>query len=318
MRSQSAVGSVVVFGAGAVGSFHAAMLALAGERVTLLARPAQVRAVLAAGLKLERAGQTHTVQVQATDDLKVLRDAELVLCCVKSADTPGAALQMAPHLRPEALLLSLQNGVDNADVLAAQVRCAVIPAVVYVATAMAAPGHVRHFGRGDLVIGHGRSRLRTSDARLQQVADTFVAAGVPVRVSADVVAELWSKLLVNCAYNAISALVQRPYADLASQTEVRTLQAEVVAEVLRVAAAAGVHLAADESMQAVARIAAAMPAQLSSTAQDMSRRKASEIDHLNGYIVQRGRELGVSAPANQALLALVKLVESGYPAATSP
>ncbi|MEO7853282.1 MAG: ketopantoate reductase family protein [Rubrivivax sp.] len=314
----SASGHVVVFGAGAVGSFHAAMLALAGERVTLLARPAQVRAVLAAGLKLDRAGQTHTVQVQATEDLTVLRDADLVLCCVKSADTPAAALQMAPHLRPEALLLSLQNGVDNADALAVQVRCVVIPAVVYVATAMAAPGHVQHFGRGDLVIGHGRSGPRTSDARLQQVADTFGAAGVPVRVSADVVAELWSKLLVNCAYNAISALAQRPYADLAGLAEVRTLQAEVVAEVLRVAAAAGVQLPAGDSMQAVAHIAAAMPAQLSSTAQDMARRKPGEIDHLNGYIVQRGRELGISAPANQALAALVKLVESGYPAAALP
>jgi 2-dehydropantoate 2-reductase len=309
---------VVVLGAGAVGSFHAAMLALAGARVTLLARPAQVRVLLADGLRLERAGQTHTVRVDASDDSAVLRDAELVLCCVKSTDTHTAALQMAPQLQSDALVMNLQNGVDNADTLAAELPCPVIPAVVYVATAMAAPGHVRHFGLGDLVIGHGRGGLRTSDVRLQQLADGFAAAGVPVRVSADVVAELWSKLLVNCAYNAISALVQRPYADLASQTEVRTLQAEVVAEVLRVAAAAGVHLAADESMQAVARIAAAMPAQLSSTAQDMSRRKASEIDHLNGYIVQRGRELGVSAPANQALLALVKLVESGYPAATSP
>jgi 2-dehydropantoate 2-reductase len=254
------------------------------------------------------------VQVRATDDLTVLRDADLVLCCVKSADTAAAALQMAPHLGPEALLLSLQNGVDNADALAARVRCAVIPAVVYVATAMAAPGHVQHFGRGDLVIGHGRSGPRTSDARLHRVADTFAAAGVPVRVSADVVAELWSKLLVNCAYNAISALAQRPYADLAALAEVRALQGEVVAEVLSVATAAGVQLSPAEAMQAVAGIAMAMPAQLSSTAQDMARRKPSEIDFLNGSIVRRGRELGVATPANQALLALVKLVESGYTA----
>ncbi len=310
---EPALGHVAVFGAGAVGSFHAAMLALAGERVTLIGRPAQVRALLAGGLKLDKAGQVHTVPVQATEDLSVLSAADLVLCCVKSTDTPSAALQMEPHLRPDTLVMSLQNGVDNADTLAACLPCPVIPAVVYVATAMAAPDHVRHFGRGDLVIGHGRSGVRTSDARLQQLADAFAAAGVPVRVSADVLAELWSKLLVNCAYNAISALAQRPYADLAALAEVRTLQAEVVAEVLRVAAAAGVQLSTPDSMRAVAGIAAAMPAQLSSTAQDMARRKFSEIDHLNGTIVRRGVELGVATPANQALLALVKLVESGYP-----
>jgi len=308
----SPLGHVVVLGAGAVGGFHAAMLALAGERVTLLARQAQVRVLLADGLALEREGQTHTVRVAASDDAAVLRGADLVLCCVKSTDTHIAALQMAPHLRPDALVMSLQNGVDNADTLAAVLPCPVIPAVVYVATAMAAPGRVRHFGRGDLVIGHGREGLRTSDARLQQLADGFAAAGVPVRVSADVAAELWSKLLVNCAYNAISALAQRPYADLARLDEVRALQAEVVAEVVRVAAAAGVRRSLADSMQAVAGTAAAMPAQLSSTAQDMARRKPSEIDHLNGSVVRRGRELGLPTPANQALLALVKLVESGY------
>jgi len=124
--------------------------------------------------------------------------------------------------------------------------------------------------------------------------------------------ELWAKLLVNCAYNAISALAQMPYEKLAALPDIVELQHDIVREVIAVAAAAGVVLPLDASLQAVARIAAGMPRQLSSTAQDMARRKPSEIDHLNGYIARRGRELGVPTPVNRTLHALVKLVETGY------
>ena len=135
---------------------------------------------------------------------------------------------------------------------------------------------------------------------------------MPVRISPDVMAELWSKLMVNCAYNAISGLAQAPYGELAALAPIRELQHAVVAEVVALAAAEGVDLQLAPSLEAMERIAPAMPAQLSSTAQDMARRKPSEIDHLNGFVARRGRELGVATPANQALYALVKLVESHH------
>jgi 2-dehydropantoate 2-reductase len=125
-------------------------------------------------------------------------------------------------------------------------------------------------------------------------------------------AELWTKLLVNCAYNAISALAQAPYSRLAAQPEIREIQRAIVREVVALAQAEGIRLQFESSLQAMERIATAMPAQLSSTAQDMARRKPSEIDHLNGFIARRGRELGVAVPINQTLAALVKLVEAGY------
>jgi len=137
-------------------------------------------------------------------------------------------------------------------------------------------------------------------------------AGVEVRVSVDVVAELWSKLMVNCAYNAISALAQASYGEMVELAPIRELQRTVVGEVVAVAAASGVELPLAAAVAAMERIAPAMPAQLSSTAQDVARRKPSEIDHLNGFVVRRGRELGIATPANQALHALVKLVESRH------
>jgi len=308
---------VAVMGAGAVGSFYGAMLARAGHQVTLIGRPAHVQAIQRDGLKLEMGGQMHTVRMDAQSDPAAVAGADLVLCCVKSGDTEAAALQMAPHLGADTLLMSLQNGVDNAATLARHVPCRVVPTVVYVAVALGAPGTVRHFGRGDLAIGALPGGTQSSVPEwptLQTLVDFFASAQVPVRIVPDVAVELWTKLLVNCAYNAISALAQMPYARLAALADIRGLQQDIVHEVIAVAAASGVSLPLQPSLDAVAKIAAGMPQQLSSTAQDMARRKPSEIDHLNGFIARRGRELGVPTPVNQALHALVKLVESGYEA----
>jgi 2-dehydropantoate 2-reductase len=303
----------VVVGAGAVGSFFGAMLARAGKRVTLVGRAAHVEAIRRDGLQLRWASGVEPVRIDATTALDAVRDADLVLFCVKSADSDAVAREIAPLLRADAIVASLQNGVDNAGAIARHVRQTVLPAVVYVATEMPAPGVVAHHGRGDLVIG-ARDAKAANDAmlaaRMQAVVDLFAAAKVPVRISADVVGELWSKLLVNCAYNAISALSQLPYGRLVALPEVRAMQRSVVLEVLAVARAEGHPLDPAAAAAAVDAIAAAMPAQISSTAQDLARGKPTEIDHLNGTVVGRAAAHGIATPVNQALVALVKLAES--------
>jgi 2-dehydropantoate 2-reductase len=307
--------AVAVVGAGAVGSFFGAMLARAGHRVTLIGRAAHVQAIERDGLLLDMASKALVVPIGASVELAAVRGADLVLFCVKSTDTESVAREMAPHLDPDAVVVSLQNGVENAATIARHVRQIVVPAVVYVATAMPAPGRVKHHGRGDLVIGPMNAEQARSDAvaaALQDLLRFFASAQVPVTVSNDVMAELWTKLMVNCAYNAISGLAQATYGQLVALPLVRELQHTVVEEVVALAQAEGVNLALASSLEAMQRIAAAMPQQLSSTAQDMARHKTSEIDHLNGFVARRGRELGVATPANQALHALVKLVEAGH------
>ena len=181
-----------------------------------------------------------------------------------------------------------------------------VPAVVYVATEMAGPGHLKHHGRGDLVIGSLDGKL-TLDV-LQVVQRLFAAAGVPVTISGDIAAELWGKLVVNCAYNALSAITQLPYGKMIEGAGVRDVMRDVVEETLAVAKASGVLMAPD-MLAKTYKIAEAMPTQFSSTAQDLARGKPTEIDHLNGFVVRKGEALGVPAPANRALYALVKLLE---------
>ena len=292
------------------------MLAQAGHRVTLIGRPAHVQAISRNGLKLDLAtsSTTETIQIEASTELSSLHTADLVLFCVKSTDSASVALQIAPYLSPNALMMSLQNGVENSNLIAQQVANVVIPCVVYVATEIPAPGCVKHHGRGDLVIGTMQSsRLSDPQKTLQAIVELFASAQVSVQISTNVMAELWSKLMINCAFNAISGLAQIQYGKLAALEPVRSTQTALVKEVIAVAKADGIHLSETLALQAVEQISVTMGSQKSSTAQDMARSKPSEIDHLNGFIVRRGMALGVATPVNQALFALVKLVESTYP-----
>jgi 2-dehydropantoate 2-reductase len=291
---------IAVMGAGAVGCYYGGMLARAGHDVTLIARAQHVEAVRRSGLRLQTNTFDASFPVRASEDPSAARGAKLVLFSVKSPDTERAGTALALHLEPDAVVLSLQNGVDNAERLAATLGRDVIPAVVYVATEMAGPGHVLHHGRGELVIGLSAASTR--------IAAAFGAAGVPVEVSDNVIGALWAKLVVNCAYNALSAITQLPYGRLVQGEGVPNVMRDVVDECLAVARAEGVAVPGDMH-QTVPRIAETMPGQFSSTAQDLARGKPTEIDHLNGLVVRKGEALGVLTPANGLLVALVKLLE---------
>ncbi|MGN6526573.1 MAG: ketopantoate reductase family protein [Burkholderiaceae bacterium] len=284
------------------------MLARAGVPVAMVGRPAHVEAMRRDGLRLATAAFDERVPVRADTDAAAIAGAALVLVCVKSTDTASAAGEMRPHLAPGARVLSLQNGVDNAPRLAAALGVPVAPAVVYVASEMAGPGHVRHMGRGELVIPDA---LEGTAAGLssRDVVALFARAGVPVETSGNVIGALWAKLVLNCAYNALSAITDTPYGQLVTRPGVEATMRDVVDECLAVAAALGVAVPGDVR-ESVARIARTMPGQVSSTCQDLRRGKPSEIDHLNGHVAAEGGRLGVATPVNRALHAIVKALEA--------
>jgi 2-dehydropantoate 2-reductase len=290
---------IAVMGAGAVGCYFGARLAQAGHQVTLIGRPALVQAVQAAGLVLEMDGTRHVCPADASVDPAAVAGAQMVLFCVKSGDTAQAGALIAPHLDQGALLLSLQNGISNPETLAKATGHPVIPAVVYVGSAMAAPGVVRHEGRGDLTIGGPGA---------QDAARTLRPAGIGVDVSDDVIAQLWAKLLINCAYNALSAIPRKPYGTFHAQPGVMELIDDIVAECLAVAQAEGVSLP-PEAIETVRKIADWMPEQYSSTAQDLMRGRPTEIDFLNGEIVRRAAKHGLDVPINRTLTLLTKMLE---------
>jgi 2-dehydropantoate 2-reductase len=304
---------VAVLGAGAVGCYYGGMLARAGVPVTLVGRAAHVEAIRRDGLAIEWDGRRETIRVAASTDVAAARAADVVLVCVKSPDTDAAARSLRPHLAAEAVVVSLQNGVDNAERLRAVLSQTVFAAVVYVGAYMNGPGIVRHTGRGDLVLGASRADAARPGVaqRLAEVAALFEAAGIACPLSDDIDAALWTKLVINCAFNAVSALGRARYGRMAREPGIRALMEGTVRESIAVARASGVALDERRLIDAVWGVADALARQYSSTAQDILRGKPTEIDALNGFVAARAAALGIDVPLNRTLHALVKLREGG-------
>jgi 2-dehydropantoate 2-reductase len=292
--------NVAIMGAGAIGCYFGALLARAGHSVVLIGRPVHVEAINKNGLLLETKTFRGHLPARASTDASAVADADLILFCVKSQDTASAGRSMASHLKAGVTVLSVQNGVDNAERLAEAIGRPVTPTVVYVGTEMAGPGHVRHHGPGELVIGAG--------PQSDKLAALVTEAGHPARVDANVSEILWLKLITNCAYNALSAVAQLPYGPMVEVEGAKDVMRNAVEECATVARACGVAVP-DDILERVSAVARNMPGQSSSTAQDLARGKRTEIDYLNGYVVRKGLSLGIATPTNLALQVMVKLRE---------
>ena len=299
---------LAVVGAGAVGCYFGGMLARAGVPVTLIGRPAHMQAIAREGLRLEGLRVRERIRIAVSTSLEAVREAEVVLFCVKTVDTESAAREMRPCLAAGAALLSLQNGVDNVDRIHRAAGLHAIPVAVYVAAAMTAPGQVTHTGRGDLVLGHRAGWPREPD--LGPLAAMFESADIPCRVSENIETPLWEKLAINCAYNALSALTRARYGRMAGFEPLRGVMRTVIAETVAVGHAEGAALREPDLVAAAFELGVAMSGALSSTAQDMARGKLTEIDALNGYVSRRGAARGIPTPANDTLWALVKFLEA--------
>lgn len=296
--------NVAVIGAGAVGSYFGGMLARAGFPVTLIGRHAHVHAIERTGLFIDGVRIKEHVKVAASTELESARDADVVLFCVKTLDTEHAAKAMAPHLKESALVLSLQNGVDNAERIHSATGIEAISTVVYVGAAIPQPGTVKHAGAGHLVVGDRPRRTEIED-----VAAMFEAAEVPTRISEHIDIELWTKFHLNVAANAISALTGANYGRIAADERCWALMETLTQEVMAVAAAHGVRLDEKKLLEGIVMISKAIPEATSSTAQDIARGRPTEMDSLNGYVVKLAAGAGIPVPVNQTLYALVKLLE---------
>jgi 2-dehydropantoate 2-reductase len=284
------------------------MLARSGVPVTLIGRAPHMEAIARDGLQIGGVRVNQRIAIAATTSLEDgLRGAGTVLFCVKTVSTETAARELRPFLDPHAAILSFQNGVDNVDRIHYAIGWHAVPVAVYVAAEMTAPGRVTHTGRGDLVMGHRAGW--SHDIDLRPLAEMFERAEIPCRLSDAIETELWTKMILNCAYNAISALTRAQYGRMIQFAPARTLMERAIAETVAVARAEGVPLSEPAMVEAAFRLAEKMAGATSSTAQDLARGRLTEIDSLNGYVARRGAALGIPTPVSDILVALVKLAE---------
>ena len=300
---------VAVVGAGAVGGYFGGLLARSGVPVTMIGRPAFVVAVQKTGLFLDTKQFQETVHPKVSTELSAASGADYVLFCVKTTDTASASKELAKYISPTSVVLSLQNGVNNVEEIRRASGIEAISTVVYVAASAPSPGTVQHLGRGDLIIG-------PHSPKVDAAADFFSRAKLPCRVSDNIEGELWTKLVWNCALNAVSGLGRVTYGEIIASEDAKRVVEAVVYEVLAVAKKKGIHPPGLEDPKAAIAgaflIGQQMSGTRSSTAQDMARSKRTEIDALNGYIARLGAEVGVPVPVNHTLYTLVKLQEGNF------
>ncbi len=301
---------IYVLGAGAVGCYFGGMLARAQHDVTFIARPERAQALNESGLEMNCKAFHEIVKVRASSDPSALIDADLVLLSVKSLDTERTLAEVQSILPRKAVILSLQNGVANIDVAARVVTNPIYAAVVYVAAGMLGQRTMKHHGRGELLIGNLAQGNAEDSQNLEELCQLFEGAGVPCSIAPQIKRDMWLKFLVNCSFNAISGIGQIPYGEMVKSPSIVKLIEEITKEFLMIAALEDVNITMSEALAANDSIATTMVTQVSSTAQDLARGKMTEIDFLNGYIVELGKRYGIATPYNESVYALVKMMES--------
>ena len=300
---------MAVIGAGAMGSLFGAYLAKAGEAVTVVdIWPDHVAAIRSQGLVLGEETGDEVVRLDAVLGTDGLAPVDLVILFVKATATRQAAIAAAALLGPGGRVLTLQNGLGNAEVIAETVGGEnVLVGTTAQGATLLGPGRIRHGGRGETHIG----RLSgDNDSFCAQVAAMLSKAGLPTVVEPDVRSLVWGKLVINTGINALTALLRLRNGQLAEQAETRRLLALAVEEAVLVARAAGVQLPYEDPVEKVLAVAVATGQNQSSMLQDVLRGSPTEIAVINGAIVREGERLGVATPVNRTLTLLVQALEN--------
>jgi 2-dehydropantoate 2-reductase len=301
---------VLVVGAGAVGGYFGALLVRGGHEVVFVARGANLAALRAAGLRVELGAETiHLAAPSAVADPAAAPPPDLVLVCVKSHDTAAVAAALRPVVRPDTIVLSLQNGVENEDVLASVLGLPpLMLALTQIGVALTAPGVVHFSGRGNILFGEADGR---DSARAQAVLAALRQAGIPSEVRADIRVAVWEKLAWNAGFNAVTTITRSTVAEVLALPATRELVVAAMEEVDAVATALGIPVRRWRTARVLADSVAALPDFQTSMLQDLLRGRRLEYDAINGAAVRAAARAGVAAPANHALLALLARLDPG-------
>lgn len=306
---------IAVVGAGAMGSLFGGLLTKAGNEVVLVdVSTTVVDALNTGGLKLDPAGggATECIRVKATTTPGSIGPVDLVLLFVKCYHTEDAARLAAPLIGPKTRVLSLQNGWGNGPRLASIIGPErVLLGVCYHSATVLTPGHVRQGGQGKTFIGDWQKQFTASE--MDALANVFGTAGIETTVAEDVVLQIWSKLALNVCTLPTSALLRLEANQLIQDPPVVDLMAALLREMVDVAQAQDIALDYDERWEAITGLLKKCgPGAKSSMLQDVEHRRRTEIDVINGAIVECGRSHQIATPHNDTMVWMVKAVETTF------
>lgn len=298
--------NIGIIGTGAMGSLFAAKLAPLAKVTMLGTWREGVLALQEHGICLSEDGREAVVRVHVANAPIGVEPVDLALVLVKGYQTERAAKWARQILKKDGVAITLQNGLGNLEIIASQVgpdRAAL--GVSMQGATLLGPGYVRHGGRGLTTIAFSAE----TRARLEQVSSLFNDAGIETKLTSDVRTLLWSKLVVNSAINALTAILRVPNGWLEENPDAREVMGQAAVETAAVARAMGIDLPFDDPAGRAAEVVRATALNYSSTLQDVLRGTPNELEMINGAVVREGKRFGIPTPVNEALLRISRAME---------
>jgi 2-dehydropantoate 2-reductase len=301
---------VAIAGAGAVGCHYGSLLQQAGCKVVFLARGTHLRAMQTTGLKHESLDWQREISVQADDDPSIVTGANVILITCKTTGLEAMCGQLVDSVSANALLITLQNGVQAPDIVAKWFPDhGIVAGSAFIGVRIEAPGYIVHSAAGHLRLGLWQhSRDKEVENRLESLLIFFQQAGVDARQVADARQLLWNKMLWNCGFNAITALTCRYARDIANESSTAGIALTAMHEAVVLAGVLGVTLPVNAAEKQLA-ITKKLGLVKTSMWQDIEQARPTEIDAMNGYIVDVAAELGHKVPVNHMLATLMRALD---------
>jgi 2-dehydropantoate 2-reductase len=300
---------IAIVGTGAMGSVYAALFAAAGHEVWAIDRWREhVDAMREKGLRVEGASGDRTVRVSATTDTRLAGPCDLVVLATKAMHVAEAAASISPLLKDDTPVLSIQNGLGRPEAAARVLgRERVLVGVVGgFGASMRGPGHAHHNGWELVRLGEFGGPITP---RLRKVEDVWLSAGFRVKVFDDIDQLVWEKLLCNCAYSGPCGISERTVGEVMNDPDLARVSAACATEGFEIALKKRIKLGFDDPVAYVRDFGSKIPNAKPSVLLDLLARRKSEIDVINGSIPRVAGELGLAAPVNQAVTALVRAKE---------
>ncbi len=299
----------LVVGPGAMGCLFAARLKKAGHEVNLLDyRQERADLINRQGIHVEGVSGDYQVKVPASVE-RVEGEPEVVLICVKANQTASTAELLKSWITPHATILTLQNGLGNLETLQSIFGSErVLGGITAEGATLLGPGHIRHAGQGDTVIGPRGS----AESPASRIVKAFNQAGFKAKAVPNAEDLIWGKLVINVGINALTAIVRLRNGLLPELEGTRAVMEEAVREAVAVASAKGVDLPYPDPLGRVIEVCRATSSNMASMLQDVLHQRATEVPFINGAIVEQGRTLGIDTPVNYTLTCLVQAIEKTY------
>lgn len=295
-----------VAGAGAVGSLFGGLLSNAGYEVTFMARGAHFQAMEEAGLSIESTKGTYQIGEHFTNMASGLNDVDVVLFCFKSNDTQKMALELKRVIKSDAVIVTLQNGVDNEETLSTVFgKARIISAASYVQASVRNPGHVKQEGRMKLVLGELHKNVHHTCV---QITEMFRQAGISIEHVDNIMERKWQKLLWNVTFNPLSAALQVRVGEILDDANLYKIASNICEESVKVANQLNIPLNIEQTISTVFNNATYAKEHRTSMLQDRMKNKEMEVESVCGFIVNKGKELNVSTPTLETIYNMLSFV----------